>query len=102
VPLPPIAHVPDDEALPPSVDVAVSRGIAGICAAITWRRRSRVAVLEKGAVAAEQSSRNWGWCRVQNRDEREIHARAAQPRPVGRAAGGVGADLASHGTACST
>ncbi len=31
-----------------------------------------MAVLEKGLVGAEQSSRNWGWCRQLNRDEREI------------------------------
>ena len=32
----------------------------------------RVVLLEKGLVGAEQSSRNWGWCRQQNRDEREL------------------------------
>ncbi|MEO6292245.1 MAG: FAD-binding oxidoreductase, partial [Burkholderiaceae bacterium] len=32
----------------------------------------RVALLEKGSVGAEQSSRNWGWCRQQNRDAREL------------------------------
>ncbi len=31
-----------------------------------------VVVLEKGEVAAEQSSRNWGWCRQMGRDPREI------------------------------
>lgn len=31
-----------------------------------------VAVVEKGEVAAEQSSRNWGWCRQMGRDPREI------------------------------
>lgn len=28
--------------------------------------------MEKGLVGAEQSSRNWGWCRQQNRDAREL------------------------------
>jgi glycine/D-amino acid oxidase-like deaminating enzyme len=31
-----------------------------------------VAVLEKGRIGDEQSSRNWGWCRQQNRDAREL------------------------------
>ena len=31
-----------------------------------------VVVCEKGRIAAEQSSRNWGWCRVSRRDPREI------------------------------
>ncbi len=71
---PPIASVQDDGALPEAVDVAViGGGIAGIAAAYFLARAGRsVAVLEKGVVAGEQSSRNWGWCRVQNRDEREI------------------------------
>jgi glycine/D-amino acid oxidase-like deaminating enzyme len=29
-------------------------------------------VVEKGRIGAEQSSRNWGWCRQQNRDAREL------------------------------
>ncbi|MEZ5458539.1 MAG: FAD-dependent oxidoreductase [Steroidobacteraceae bacterium] len=36
------------------------------------RRGMNVALLEKGRIGAEQSSRNWGWCRQQNRDEREL------------------------------
>jgi len=31
-----------------------------------------VLLCEKGEIAAEQSSRNWGWCRVMGRDSREI------------------------------
>jgi len=74
VAIPPIARVESDARLPEEVDVAViGGGIAGIAAAYYLARAGRsVAVIEKGAVAAEQSSRNWGWCRVQNRDEREI------------------------------
>ncbi len=29
-------------------------------------------MLDKGHVAGEQSSRNWGWCRQQHRDLREL------------------------------
>jgi glycine/D-amino acid oxidase-like deaminating enzyme len=31
-----------------------------------------VTLCEKGQIAAEQSSRNWGWCRVMGRDPAEI------------------------------
>jgi glycine/D-amino acid oxidase-like deaminating enzyme len=32
----------------------------------------QVVLVEKGRIGAEQSSRNWGWCRQQNRDAREL------------------------------
>ncbi|WP_424137072.1 NAD(P)/FAD-dependent oxidoreductase [Roseomonas chloroacetimidivorans] len=72
--IPPIARVQDDPTLPAEVDVAIiGGGIAGVSAAYFLAKAGRsVAVIEKGVVAGEQSSRNWGWCRVQNRDEREI------------------------------
>jgi len=31
-----------------------------------------VVLCEKGRIAGEQSSRNWGWVRVQGRDTREV------------------------------
>ena len=31
-----------------------------------------VCLCEKGHISGEQSGRNWGWVRVQGRDEREI------------------------------
>ena len=31
-----------------------------------------MALCEKGHIAGEQSSRNWGWCRKMGRDPREI------------------------------
>lgn len=71
---PPVQRVVSDATLPTHVDVVViGGGISGIAAA--WelaRRGSSVAVVEKGVIAGEQSSRNWGWCRQQNRDEREL------------------------------
>lgn len=71
---PPLNAVQSDPALPGRVDVVViGGGIAGIAAAYFLAKRGcSVAVLEKGRIAAEQSSRNWGWCRTQNRDEREL------------------------------
>lgn len=71
---PPVQPVVSDEKLPASVDVVViGAGIAG-CAAAYWlaRKGHSAALLEKGNVGGEQSSRNWGWCRQQHRDLREL------------------------------
>jgi len=66
--------VDSDPALPAEVDVVViGAGIIGVSAAYALAKAGhRVALVEKGVVAGEQSSRNWGWCRVLNRDLREI------------------------------
>ncbi|MCU0905924.1 MAG: FAD-binding oxidoreductase [Rhodobacteraceae bacterium] len=60
--------------LPSRADVVViGAGIVGTAAAYFLAERGlKVALVEKGRVGAEQSSRNWGWCRQQNRDEREL------------------------------
>jgi len=53
--------------------VVIGGGIIGVTAALyTARRGLKVALVEKGRVGAEQSGRNWGWIRVQGRDEAEI------------------------------
>ena len=59
---------------PASADVVViGGGIIGVFAAYYLARRGvSVALVEKGRIGAEQSSRNWGWCRQQNRDAREL------------------------------
>ncbi len=71
---PPVRTVQSNENLPQSVDVVVvGAGIAGVTAALELARRgASVAVVEKGTIACEQSSRNWGWCRQQNRNEGEL------------------------------
>ena len=71
---PPIKRIPNEERLPASADVVVvGGGIVGATAAYYLARRGLlVALLEKGYVGCEQSSRNWGWCRRQNRDAREL------------------------------
>lgn len=66
--------VEGDARPPASADVVViGAGIAGTAAAYTLAKAGHsVALLEKGVVGGEQSSRNWGWCRLMSRDEREI------------------------------
>jgi glycine/D-amino acid oxidase-like deaminating enzyme len=53
--------------------VVIGGGIVGVFSAYYLARRGlSVALVEKGRIGAEQSSRNWGWCRQQNRDAREL------------------------------
>jgi glycine/D-amino acid oxidase-like deaminating enzyme len=61
-------------ALPPRVDVAiVGGGIIGVMTAYFLRKKGlSVLLLEKGRIAGEQSSRNWGWVRQQGRDPAEL------------------------------
>ncbi|MEM9333090.1 MAG: FAD-binding oxidoreductase [Pseudomonadota bacterium] len=60
--------------LPEQVDVVVvGAGVIGMFAALYLVRSGlKVAVLEKGLVACEQSSRNWGWIRQHGRDRAEL------------------------------
>ena len=60
--------------LPAEVDVVViGGGVIGIMSALYLNRLGLSAfVVEKGRVAGEQSSRNWGWIRQLGRDEAEL------------------------------
>jgi len=72
--MPVISHVQSDSTLPKQAAVCViGGGVAGVSTALELAERGiDVVLLEKGEVAAEQSSRNWGWCRSMGRDPREI------------------------------
>jgi glycine/D-amino acid oxidase-like deaminating enzyme len=69
-----VDSVRSDEAMPAATSVVViGGGIVGTFAALTLAGRGIPVVLcEKGYVACEQSSRNWGWCRQAGRDVREM------------------------------
>lgn len=53
--------------------VVIGGGVVGVATALFARRRGlSVVLVEKGRIAAEQSSRNWGWIRAQGRDPAEL------------------------------
>lgn len=70
----PLLTIDTGNTMPTHVDVAIiGGGAAGVATAYELNRLGkRVGVFEKGFVAAEQSSRNWGWCRTLGRDTREL------------------------------
>ncbi|MTH78444.1 NAD(P)/FAD-dependent oxidoreductase [Paracoccus aestuariivivens] len=70
----PLMQIETEAAIPARADIVViGGGIVGTCAAYYLAQRGMsVVLLEKGRIGAEQSSRNWGWCRQQNRDAREL------------------------------
>lgn len=67
----PVTH---DGPLPPATDVVVlGGGVVGVMTA--WHladRGFKVLLCEKGRIAGEQSSRNWGWVRQQGRAYAEL------------------------------
>ncbi|MEC8227992.1 MAG: FAD-dependent oxidoreductase, partial [Pseudomonadota bacterium] len=71
---PTLKKIASNDQLPSQADVVViGGGIIGACASYFLAKQGySVALIEKGLVGAEQSSRNWGWCRQQNRDAREL------------------------------
>jgi glycine/D-amino acid oxidase-like deaminating enzyme len=67
------AFVPP-ESVPAKADIVIiGGGIVGVSTAWFLARQGIDVVLcEKGHIAGEQSSRNWGWVRQQGRDPREL------------------------------
>src|ERR1700754_2514991 len=66
--------VPSNPQTPATTTVVIiGGGIIGVCIAFFLARKGVPVVLcEKGQIAGEQSSRNWGWCRKMGRDPREL------------------------------
>lgn len=66
--------VESDLKLPERSDVVViGGGIIGSSTTLALAEKGvDVTLCEKGEIGAEQSGRNWGWCRTQGRDPREI------------------------------
>ena len=96
---PRVDPVASDETLPARADVVIiGGGIIGTSAALFLAQRGvSVALCEKGHIAGEQSSRNWGWCRKMARDPREIPAGHREPAAVaGDERDGRGRDRVSH------
>ena len=62
------------ETIPSAADVVIiGGGIVGVSTAWFLARQGvNVVLCEKGHIAGEQSSRNWGWVRQQGRDPREL------------------------------
>jgi len=69
-----INSVIDSPTLPEQVDVIIiGGGIIGTSVAYELAKQGvTVALLEKGVIGGEQSGRNWGWVRQQNRDLYEL------------------------------
>src|SRR6476646_7450937 len=71
---PQVDPIAPETSFPKEVDVVVvGGGIIGTSTALSLTEKGvSVALCEKGHIAGEQSSRNWGWVRKARRDPREI------------------------------
>ncbi|GAC1039294.1 FAD-binding oxidoreductase [Pseudomonas sp. No.117] len=87
--------IPDSPAFPKEADVVViGGGIVGACTAYELARAGvSVALVEKGRVGCEQSGRNWGWVRQQNRDLFELPLAMYSLRRWGELGAEIGMDL---------
>ena len=92
---PQLKEIPSNEKLPTDADVVVNGGgIIGAAATYFMSKQGyNVALVEKGQVGCEQSSRNWGWCRQQNRDERELPTSVLSMRLWDEMSKDIGFDL---------
>jgi glycine/D-amino acid oxidase-like deaminating enzyme len=90
---PDVEKVDGDPDLPERADaVIIGGGIVGTATAYFLAKKGlSVALVEKGHVAGEQSSRNWGWCRLQGRAIPELPLARESLRIWGRLDGELGA-----------
>ncbi len=97
-----VQRVQDSAGFPTKVDVVViGAGIVGSSTAYELVRKGRsVALLEKGMVAGEQSGRNWGWVRQQNRDPHELPLAGYSLKRWGEFHSEIGADLGFRRAGC--
>jgi glycine/D-amino acid oxidase-like deaminating enzyme len=84
-----------EAALPTEADVVIiGGGVVGVSAALFLAERGVSVVLcEKGCIAGEQSSRNWGWIRKMGRDARELPLMIESARLWARIAPELGEDI---------
>lgn len=84
-----------DDPLPEAADVViVGAGVIGVSTALFLAEAGHsVLVCEKGRVAGEQSSRNWGWVRQQGRDPDELPIMMESIRLWDGMAERIGADV---------
>jgi glycine/D-amino acid oxidase-like deaminating enzyme len=77
--------------------VVVGGGVAGVSSAYFLAKAGvPVTLCEKGRIAGEQSSRNWGWIRKQGRDPRELPASILALRLWEQIAGEIEEDIGWH------
>src|ERR1700754_650541 len=93
---PELIAVETDTVFPPRADVVIiGGGIAGVSTLLALAEKGVSAVLvEKGRLAGEQSSRNWGFCRTQGRDQAEVPLALEALRQWDRMNQRVGGDVA--------
>jgi len=90
-----INAVVDSPAFPEQVDVVViGGGIIGTSVAYELAKQGvTVALFEKGVIGGEQSGRNWGWVRQQNRDLYELPLAMRSLQRWEELGGEIGLDL---------
>jgi glycine/D-amino acid oxidase-like deaminating enzyme len=89
-------QVETDDTVPAQADIVIiGGGIAGVSTLLSLAEKGvSVALVEKGRLAGEQSSRNWGFCRTQGRDQAEVPLALEALRQWDRMNERVGGDVA--------